>query len=178
MYFVFEMSYTRGSANKIYEKIRQLFTVNPATNTGIPLTGIYRTPSPGSQPKIYKKPITKHSDLADNYYFTRDNRRNYPRLAVYTQNDVAGLIAASNLKSITTDETSEEGEKESNESTTTKVTIPENMTITEAIASAQILFDADKLPPVPTSHHIYNWKKSTDAKEPDPDAYWPIRMVS
>ncbi|CAG8481414.1 9985_t:CDS:2 [Diversispora eburnea] len=151
------MSYTRGSANKIYEKIRQFFTVNPDTNTGIPLTGIYRTPSPGSQPKIYKKPITKHSDLADNYYFSRDSRRNYPRLAVYTQKDVAGLIAASNLKSITT---GEEGE--------TKVTIPENMTITEAIASTQILFDSNKLPPVPTNRHTYNWKKSTDAKEPDP----------
>ncbi|CAG8444578.1 12846_t:CDS:2 [Acaulospora morrowiae] len=163
-------SYTRGSFNKFYEKIRQLLTVNPETNTGVPLTGIYRTPAPGSQPRDYVRPLTKHSDLAQNYYFNRDARRNYPRLAVYTQQDVAGLITASHLKSITA------GEQESSESTQI-TTIPENITLTEAIAFVPPLYSANKLPPVPITRSTYDWKNSDDAEMPE-DNNWTMRMVS
>ncbi|CAG8706250.1 25220_t:CDS:2 [Cetraspora pellucida] len=40
-------SYTRGTASKFWEKVRQLLTVNPESNTGVPVVGVYRTPSPG-----------------------------------------------------------------------------------------------------------------------------------
>ncbi|CAG8784698.1 15745_t:CDS:2, partial [Racocetra fulgida] len=40
-------SYTRGAASKFWEKVRQLLTVNPESNTGVPVVGVYRTPSPG-----------------------------------------------------------------------------------------------------------------------------------
>ncbi|CAG8771251.1 18077_t:CDS:2, partial [Racocetra persica] len=147
-------SYTRGAASKFWEKVRQLLTVNPETNTGVPVVGIYRTPSPGSQPSTYVRPQTKHSDLAQNYYFNRDARRNYPRLAVYTQNDVAKLIAAPHLKSITADD--QEGSKES---TPTAMTIPEKLDLNEAITSSPILYSTEKLPPVPPGRPSYRWKK-------------------
>ncbi|CAG8503992.1 4927_t:CDS:2, partial [Scutellospora calospora] len=131
---------------------------NPESNTGVPITGIYRTPSPGSQPTTYIRPLTKHSDIAKNYYFDRDARRNYPRLATYTQTDVAKLIAVSHLKS------DQEG---SQESIPTEMTIPEKLDLTEAITSAPVLYSTEKLPPVP-GNSLYRWKKSEDADDPDP----------
>ncbi|CAG8444962.1 5939_t:CDS:2 [Gigaspora rosea] len=166
-------SYTRGSASKFWEKVRQLLTVNPESNTGVPIPGVYRTPSPGSQPETYVRPSTKHSDVAQNYYFNRDARRNYPRLAVYSQNDVAKLIAASHLKSITAGD-----QDASKESTTTEITIPEKLELTEVIASSPVLYSADKLPPAPPTLLTYHWKKSKDVDDPDPGVYWPMKMVS
>ncbi|RIA82554.1 hypothetical protein C1645_500900 [Glomus cerebriforme] len=152
------MSYTRPSANSFFEKLRRLLTVNPESNTGVPITGTYRTPAPGSQPKTYIHPLTKHSDLAQNYYYDRDARRNFPRLAMYTQNDVAKLIAVSNLKSISA------GEGGSNESTQV-TTIPEDLSLTEAIAFGPALYSHEKLPPIP-GRPSYKWKKSEDAVKP------------
>ncbi|CAG8639662.1 10845_t:CDS:2 [Funneliformis caledonium] len=152
------MSYTRPTANRFFEKIRRLLTVNPESNTGIPITGTYRTPAPGSQPKTYKRPLTKHSDLAQNYYYDRDARRNFPRLAVYTQNDVAKLIAVSNAKSIAA-----EGSDES----TQVANIPEDLSLTEIIASAPTFYSPEKLPPLP-GRPLYKWKNSEDSIEPYP----------
>ncbi|CAI2166691.1 17437_t:CDS:2 [Funneliformis geosporum] len=149
------MSYTRPSANRFFEKIRRLLTLNPESNTGVPITGTYRTPAPGSQPKTYKRPLTKHSDLAQNYYYDRDARRNFPRLAVYTQNDVAKLIAVSNLKSIAAEGGS-----------TQVANIPEDLSLTEIIASAPTFYSSEKLPPLP-GRPLYNWKKS-ESIEPYP----------
>ncbi|CAB4379109.1 hypothetical protein RhiirA5_394379 [Rhizophagus irregularis] len=164
------MSYTRPAANSFFEKIRRLLTVNPESNTGVPITGTYRTPAPGSQPKTYVHPLTKHSDLAQNYYFGRDARRNFPRLAVYTQNDVAKLIAVSNLKSISA------GEGGSNESTQV-TTIPEDLSLTEAIAFGPALYSHEKLPPTP-GRPSYKWKKSEDVVETQPGTYWPIYNIT
>ncbi|RIB03975.1 hypothetical protein C2G38_2048824 [Gigaspora rosea] len=180
-------SYTRGSASKFWEKVRQLLTVNPESNTGVPIPGVYRTPSPGSQPETYVRPSTKHSDVAQNYYFNRDARRNYPRLAVYSQNDVAKLIAASHLKRIIFSIISKivpnisitAGDQDaSKESTTTEITIPEKLELTEVIASSPVLYSADKLPPAPPTLLTYHWKKSKDVDDPDPGVYWPMKMVS
>ncbi|CAG8561893.1 9159_t:CDS:2 [Acaulospora colombiana] len=124
-----------------------------------------------SQPTNYARPLTKHSDLAQNYYFNRDTRRNYPRLAVYTQEDVALLIAASHLKSITS------GEQGSSESTQI-VTIPENITLTEAIAFVPPLYSAEKLPPTPHFHPTYNWKKSDDADALPADVKITITLIT
>ncbi|KAG9303983.1 hypothetical protein G9A89_005893 [Geosiphon pyriformis] len=165
------MAYTSGVKSRFFEKIRKLFTVNPETNTGVPIVGTYRTPAPGSQPK-YVRPVTKHSDLAQNYYYDRDSRRNYPRLSVLTQKDVAGLIAAGNLKSITA------GQGNSSDTTTDVAKIVENLSLTEVInALPKPLYSKDNLPPVPGVMN-HNWKPSEDAVKPDPDQYWPMRMFS
>ncbi|CAG8445505.1 13331_t:CDS:2 [Dentiscutata erythropus] len=182
-----EIARTRANLQReLFEKIEQtitfaIFESNPESNTGVPITGVYRTPSPGSQPETYVRPSTNHSDIAQNYYFNRDARRNYPRLAVYTQNDVAKLITASHLKSITAgnqDASKESTTTETKEPTTTEMVIPEKLELTEAIASSPVLYSADKLPPVPPTFHTYRWKKSEDADDPNPGVYWPMKMVS
>ncbi|CAG8504788.1 9912_t:CDS:10 [Ambispora gerdemannii] len=163
------MSYTLGSKNKFYDLIRKLLTVNPSTNTGVPITGTYRTPAPGSQPK-YVRPTTKHSDIAGNYYFQRDARRDYPRLGVYTQKDVAVLIATSNLTSITAGGDAEKGTDVTTTNTTTDISkIVEDMSLTDIIAALpKPLYSKDKLPPVPNTR-AYQWEHSEDADRPDPD---------
>ncbi|CAJ0845561.1 21225_t:CDS:2 [Entrophospora sp. SA101] len=176
------MSYTRGSSNGFFEMIRRLLTVNPEnSNTGVHISGIYRSPAPASQPPTYKSPLTKHSDLAKNYYFSRDYRRHYPRLAVFTQNDVAGLISASNFQSVTSgDEGGVAGSGGgSDKSTDTQViNVLENLSLTETIASAPKLYSEDKLPPTPGNPSYYKWKLSEDAPKPEPGVYWPIKQFS
>jgi hypothetical protein len=46
------------------------------------------------QPKVNVPDDPWAIDIAQNPYYGRDLRRNYPRLAVYSQAEVAGLIAA------------------------------------------------------------------------------------
>ncbi|CAG8450343.1 7365_t:CDS:10 [Ambispora leptoticha] len=144
--------------------------LNPSTNTGVPITGTYRTPAPGSQSK-YVRPTTKHSDLAENYYFQRDARRDYPRLSVFTQKDVALLFAASNMKSITAGGNG--AEKGTDVTATTDTTtdiskIAENMSLTDIIAALpKPLYSKDKLPPVPNKGS-HQWEYSKDADRPDP----------
>lgn len=51
-----------------------------------------------SRPEKYVYPKTDASKLSGNYYFQRDTRRNFPRLAVYTQQDVAGLLTGASVE--------------------------------------------------------------------------------
>ncbi|KAF9135879.1 hypothetical protein BGW39_010694 [Mortierella sp. 14UC] len=74
--------------------VRKALTVNPKTSTGMPDPRIYRQPSPSGRPKPMIPDDPWANDIAENPYYGRDLRRNYPRLAVYSQEEVAGLIAA------------------------------------------------------------------------------------
>lgn len=51
-----------------------------------------------SRPEKYVYPKSEASNLSNNYYFQRDVRRNYPRLAVYSQDKVAGLLEGASTK--------------------------------------------------------------------------------
>lgn len=55
----------------------------------------FRNPPPGSNPPdAYDDPVTiPAGDIADNLYYKRDVRRNYPRLSVVKQADVVGLLS-------------------------------------------------------------------------------------
>lgn len=55
----------------------------------------YRNPPPGANPpEAYDDPVTVPSgDIAENAYYKRDIRRNYPRLSVVKQADVVGLLS-------------------------------------------------------------------------------------
>ena len=79
----------------IWERIRRVFAVDPNRSNGIPLNKQFRNPPPGSNPpQAYDDPVTiPASDIADNPYFKRDIRRNYPRLSVVNQTDMVGLLS-------------------------------------------------------------------------------------
>lgn len=50
------------------------------SSTGNILASRYRTPEPGSRPEKFTVPSSKASDVAENPYFKRDFRRNYPKV--------------------------------------------------------------------------------------------------
>lgn len=79
----------------MWERIRRTLAVDPDRSNGIPLNLQYRNPPPGANhPEAYDDPVTVPAgDIADNAYYKRDVRRNYPRLSVVKQADIVGLLS-------------------------------------------------------------------------------------
>jgi len=86
--------YTVGSRG-IWEVIRRFLAVDPNRSSGIPLNPTFRNPGPASFPAHkYTDPVTlPAADIAQNPYWQRDTRRNYPQLSTFKQSDIAGLLA-------------------------------------------------------------------------------------
>ncbi|CAO3649860.1 unnamed protein product [Mucor hiemalis] len=78
--------------SKTWSWVKKYFSVNPLSTDGMPVVGKFRTPAVGSRPEKYVYPKSEASAVHNNPYFKRDTRRNFPRLAVYTQSDVAALL--------------------------------------------------------------------------------------
>ncbi|KKK24246.1 hypothetical protein P175DRAFT_0504427 [Aspergillus ochraceoroseus IBT 24754] len=78
----------------IWERIRRLLAVDPNRSTGVPLNSQFRLPAPGALPPLsYDDPVTvPAADIADNPYWKRDGRRNYPRVSTVNQADAVGLL--------------------------------------------------------------------------------------
>lgn len=78
----------------IWETVRKAFAIDPDRSSGVPLNPWYRNPPPGSNdPLAYDDPVTiPAGDIADNPYWKRDTRRNYPRLSVVNQSDAVALL--------------------------------------------------------------------------------------
>jgi hypothetical protein len=78
----------------IWESIRRALAVDPSRSNGVPLNPQFRNPPPGSnEPFSFIDPVTiPAGDIAENPYWKRDARRNYPRLSVVNQGDVVGLL--------------------------------------------------------------------------------------
>lgn len=78
-----------------WEYIRRMLAVDQNRSNGVPLNLRYRNPPPGAIiPEAYEDPVTAPAgDIADNAYYKRDTRRNYPRLSVVKQADVVGLLS-------------------------------------------------------------------------------------
>ncbi|QGA13638.1 hypothetical protein EYB26_001288 [Talaromyces marneffei] len=100
----------------IWEVIRRTLAVDPTRSTGVPLNSQFRNPAPGAlPPQSYDEPVTlPAADLADNPYWKRDVRRNYPQLSVFSQGDVAGLLTFGNKQAPKEDalQLGEAGEKQ------------------------------------------------------------------
>ncbi|KAI9734879.1 MAG: hypothetical protein M1834_001959 [Cirrosporium novae-zelandiae] len=79
----------------IWERFRRVFVVAPERSNGVPLNPQFRNPPPGAlDATTYHDPITiPAGDIAENPYWKRDARRNYPKLSVMKQGDVAGLLS-------------------------------------------------------------------------------------
>jgi hypothetical protein len=71
-----------------------VLAVDPNRSTGVPLNPQFRNPPPGAlSPLSYDDPVTiPAGDIADNPYWKRDVRRQYPRLSAVTQGDVVSLL--------------------------------------------------------------------------------------
>ena len=68
--------------------------VDSTRSTGIPMNRLFRNPTPaGNNPADYDDPVTVPAgDIAENQYWKRDTRRNYPQLSVVNQGDVVALL--------------------------------------------------------------------------------------
>ncbi|KAL4870617.1 hypothetical protein BDV12DRAFT_165482 [Aspergillus spectabilis] len=78
----------------LWERLRRLLAVDPDRSTGVPLNSQFRLPTPGALPPLsYDDPVTLPAgDIADNPYWKRDVRRNYPKTSMVNQADVVGLL--------------------------------------------------------------------------------------
>ena len=78
----------------MWEHIRKFFAIDPNRSTGVPLNPQFRNPPPGADdPLNYDDAVTfPAADIADNAYWQRDTRRQYPQLSTVSQADVVGLL--------------------------------------------------------------------------------------
>ncbi|KAL1842152.1 hypothetical protein VTJ49DRAFT_5925 [Mycothermus thermophilus] len=78
----------------IWERIRRAVSIDPNRSNGVPLNPYNRNPTPGQlDPLSYDDPVTAPAgDIADNPYWKRDARRNYPRLSVVRQPQQVALL--------------------------------------------------------------------------------------
>ncbi|KAI7776998.1 hypothetical protein LA080_004224 [Diaporthe eres] len=97
----------------IWERIRRSLAIDPERSNGVPLNPHFRWPTPGGQdPLTYDDPVTTPAgDIADNPYWKRDTRRNYPRMSVVSQADTVALLTVGNAANPKVELIGEEGSK-------------------------------------------------------------------
>ncbi|GJC98686.1 ahpC/TSA family protein [Colletotrichum higginsianum] len=107
---VVEISKSQG----VWERIRRSLALDPNRSSGVPLNPTFRNPTPGAyDPLSYDDPVTLPAgDIADNPYWKRDARRNYPALSVVNQADVVGLLSVGSAASPRVELIGEAGEKQ------------------------------------------------------------------
>ncbi|KAF8979868.1 hypothetical protein BGZ46_004937 [Entomortierella lignicola] len=149
-----------------WNSVRKALTVNPKVSTGMPNPKEFRFVAPGGQPPTHVPNDPLANDIAQNPYYGRDFRRNYPRLAVYSQEEVAGLIAAKEALAIG-----------SGESAIAKA--GENVSLTEVIKNAKSpLYAPNNLPPTPlVRNRNYKWVHSPDQPPVGAGTYWTMRNM-
>ncbi|KAB8303094.1 hypothetical protein EYC80_004547 [Monilinia laxa] len=98
----------------IWETIRRIFAVDPTRSNGVPLNPQFRNPPPGSnEPFSFIDPVTLPAgDIAENPYWKRDSRRNYPQLSFVAQGDVVALLSVGSEGKPRGELVGEEGAKE------------------------------------------------------------------
>ncbi|CAG8972491.1 hypothetical protein HYALB_00001182 [Hymenoscyphus albidus] len=98
----------------IWELVRRFFAVDPTRSNGVPLNPQFRNPPPGSNdPLSFKDPVTLPAgDIADNPYWKRDARRNYPQLSFVNQADAVALLSIGSASAPKKELIGEAGSKE------------------------------------------------------------------
>jgi hypothetical protein len=153
----------------------------PNRSSGNPIVPLYRLPTPGSrqdEAAAYTDPVTLPSaDIAENPYFKRDHRRNYPRTAFYDQATIAGLLSYGSAQAprIADGETGTKAlaEVENGSLSLTQViaTSPAN------IVNGDIL-DKSGLPPVPPSLRSKAYKIVPFSQSGMFDERYPVRTFT
>lgn len=97
----------------MWEYLRKAMAIDPNRSNGVPLNPYFRNPAPGSNdPLAYTDPVTiPAGDIADNPYWKRDARRNYPRLSVVGQADQVALLTVGSAAQPRVELIGEEGSK-------------------------------------------------------------------
>ncbi|KAJ4317486.1 hypothetical protein N0V84_007313 [Fusarium piperis] len=98
----------------VWEVLRRFFAIDPERSNGVPLNPHFRNPPPGANPPLeYDDPVTLPAgDIADNPYWKRDSRRNYPQLSVVNQSQFAQLLTVGSAAAPKVELVGEAGEKQ------------------------------------------------------------------
>ncbi|OMJ20228.1 NADH-ubiquinone oxidoreductase [Smittium culicis] len=134
----------------------------------------FRVKAPANQP-TFDMPKFEASKISSNPYYKRDTRRNYPRLAVYSQADVAQIISLQVSPKIAQPEVSASNsenavsEQQSSQVATTK-------SLNEIISTLNSpIYSQTNLPPTPGTPYVYNFSNEQDEQEPG--QYYPMYKV-
>ncbi|KAK1540649.1 NADH-ubiquinone oxidoreductase 21.3 kDa subunit [Colletotrichum paranaense] len=149
----------------IWERIRRSLAIDPNRSSGVPLNPTFRNPAPGANdPLAYDDPVTVPAgDIADNPYWKRDARRNYPAISVVSQADVVGLLAVGSAANPRVELIGEAGEKalvaakEEGKTTGIAAYLEKNATQGAVEASKEALF-TNGLPPTPSGENLKSGK--------------------
>jgi hypothetical protein len=133
---------------------------------------------PASRPEEYVEPLTSPAaDLADNPYWKRDTRRDYPRTLIYTQPYIAGLLSYGNASAprIAAGET---GTKALAEVTSGKLELTTVLESTDV--GKEVLARNGGLPPLPgTGRGRTKWRfKVNEEVGQGYDKEYPVRSFS
>ena len=154
--------YTTQSTG-IWEKIRNALSVVPNRSNGIPLNSQYRNPPPGANdPLAFDDPVTVPAgDIADNPYYKRDVRRNYPRASIVSQGDLVGLLTVG-TKALPKDEKLPVGEAGIKALTLVKEEGEKGLSayFQKDSSSLKSFLGPDGLPPNPVAMHLPNQTQS------------------
>ncbi|ORX56252.1 hypothetical protein DM01DRAFT_1366717 [Hesseltinella vesiculosa] len=153
--------------SKTWSWVKKLISVNPKSTDGMPVVGKYRTPAPGTRPEKYVYPKSAASNLSNNYYFQRDVRRNYPRLAVTTQEQLSLALEGAAPKAV---EAAAGGEAQA-------VVQQEAKPLTQVL-SQKSLYQGEKAVPSPNWGRQLNWKISEDFVLPNDGSYFPMKCYT
>jgi len=133
---------------------------------------------PASRPEEYIEPLTSPAaDLAENPYWKRDTRREYPRTLVYSQPYIAGLLSYGNAAAPRI-AAGEQGTKALAEVTSGRLELTSVLQSTDV--RKLVLQRNGGLPPLPgTGRGRTQWKfKLNEEKEQGYDQEYPIRSFS
>ncbi|KAI9488783.1 hypothetical protein BDB00DRAFT_846489 [Zychaea mexicana] len=155
--------------SKTWAWVKKYFSVNPLSTDGMPAVGKFRTPAVGSRTEKYKYPTTHASNVNNNYYFQRDVRRNYPRLAVYTQSKVAGLLEGASVQASLPPAGSDD-------QPITPAKVTEEKPLVQVLNSKK-LYSKQNLAPTPNWGHEVKWVESSDFVHPGDPAF-PMRCYT
>ncbi|KAF9880768.1 nadh-ubiquinone oxidoreductase kda subunit [Colletotrichum karsti] len=148
----------------IWERIRRSLSIDPNRSTGVPLNPTFRNPAPGARdPLTYDDPVTVPAgDIADNPYWKRDARRNYPALSVVNQADVVSLLSVGSAANPRVELIGEAGEKalvaaQAEAKASGLAPYLEKNAARAVEASKETLF-TNGLPPTPSGHDLKSGK--------------------
>ncbi|GAA5851730.1 hypothetical protein JCM8547_001188 [Rhodosporidiobolus lusitaniae] len=164
-------TYHTASATDLAERIRKAIVINESSS-GNPLPSHFRQPEPGSRPEKFTVPSSKASDVAENPYYKRDFRRNYPKTEIVTQDELAKLlIAQGGFESLPPI-----GAAEGVDSTAITADTP-TPSLSSLYNSKTAVVAPSFRPPTPPGPK-YRWFKAVEEIPHDKNAYFPMVAMS
>ncbi|KAK3500255.1 NADH-ubiquinone oxidoreductase 21.3 kDa subunit [Neurospora hispaniola] len=171
----------------VWERIRRAFAIDPNRSNGVPLVPYNRNPSPGSlDPLAYDDPVTiPAGDIADNPYWKRDARRNYPRLSVVGQAEAVALLSVGSASHPRVELVGENGSKQLVAAQEAGKTggLAKYFEGTGVEAGKLVLAETGGLPPLPSGEKLreggkWDVYKYQLAEEPSYSEAYPCRSFS